>query len=201
MNEIIMTQAHLLIYYDIIMLVMINTKTNSHCADIKSKAFTKNKFLLIVPIGMFLLLAIGLASVNVIYAQTNSTQTSNKQGTIKSVQNGPDGKAAWNLAGNWNSTGLNSKTPTFNSHFSMAKLDGSSKHTHTISNFKMAGNPVTNTTGTAYKGTVTVTMKEGPVNNVPITVVLSPTGDLSITLDAKLTSNHFGNTPIKGKTA
>ena len=69
------------------MLAMINTKTNSHCVNIKSKVFTNNKFLLIVPIGIFLLLAIGLASVNIIYAQTNSTQASNasnKQGTIKS---------------------------------------------------------------------------------------------------------------------
>jgi hypothetical protein len=185
------------------MLLMINSKTNLHNSEIKSKIFAKNKYLLIIPIGMFLLLTIGLASVNVIYAQTNSTQSSasNKQGTITSVQNGPDGKAAWNLAGNWNSTGLDSKTPTFNAHFSMAKLDGSSKHSHTISNFKIAGNPVTNATGTAYKGTTTVTMKEGPVNNVPTTIVISPKGDLSITLDPKLTSNHFGNTPIKGKTA
>jgi hypothetical protein len=186
------------------MLMMINTEINSRCSNIKSKTSTKNKALFIVPIGIFLLLAIGLASINVIYAQTNSTQSSsapNKQGTITSVQNGPDGKAAWNLAGNWNSTGLNSKTPTFNSHFSMAKLDGSSKHSHTISNFKIEGNPVTNATGTTYKGTTTVTMKEGPVNNVPITVVISPSGDLSIILDPKLTSNHFGNTPIKGKTA
>ncbi len=186
------------------MFIMINTKTNLHCSKTKSKAFTKNKALLIVPIGMFLLLTIGLASFNVLYAQTNSTQSStvsNKQGTITSVQNGPDGKAAWNLAGNWNSTSLNSKTPTFNAHFSMAKLDGTSKHSHTISNFKMAGNPVTNATGTTYKGTVTVTMKEGPVNNVPITVVISSTGNLNITLDPKLTSNHFGNTPINGKTA
>jgi hypothetical protein len=187
-----------------VMLMMINTKTNSHCFNVKSKAFIKNKSLLIVPIGMFLLLAIGLASVNVIYAQTNSTQSSsasNKQGTITSVQNGPDGKAAWNLAGNWNSTGLNSKTPTFNAHFSMAKLDGSSKHSHTISNFQMAGTPVTNATGTTYKGTTTVTMKEGPVKNVPTTIVISSNGALKITVDPKLTSNHFGKTPINGKAA
>ena len=180
------------------MLTMINTNTNLHRSDIKSKTSTK---LLIVPIGIFLLLAIGLASVNIIYAQTNSTQSSSKHGTITSVQNGKDGKAAWNLAGNWNSTGLNSKTPTFNAHFSMAKLDGSAKHTHTISNFKIAGSPVTDKTSTTLKGTTTVTMKDKPIDNVPTTIVISSNGDLTITLDPKLTSDHFGSTPIKGKTA
>jgi hypothetical protein len=182
------------------MFMMINTNTNLHRSDIKSKTSAK---LLIVPIGIFLLLAIGLASVNVIYATTNSTPSSsasNKQGTITSVQNGPDGKAAWNLAGNWNAAGLNSKAPTFNAHFSMAKLDGSAKHTHTISNFKITGSPVTDKTGTTLKGTVTVTMKTKPVNNVPTTIAISSKGDLSITLDPKLTMAHFGNTPIKGKT-
>jgi hypothetical protein len=42
-------------------------------------------------------------------------------------------------------------------------------------------------------------MKEGPVDNVPVTISLSSNGDFSIMVDPKTTSNHFGNTPIKGK--
>ncbi len=83
----------------------------------------------------------------------------------------------------------------------MAKLDGSATHTHTISNFKMTGSPVKDKTGTTLKGTTTVSMKGKPINNVPTTIVISSNGDISITLDPKLTHDHFGNTPIKGKTA
>ena len=127
--------------------MMINTKTNSHSFYIKTKISSKNKAF---PLGIFLLLAIGLASVNIIYAQTNPTQSSsvsNKQGTITSVKNGPDHTPAWNLVGEWNATGLNSNKISFNAQFSMTKIDGSGKHNHSISNFHMAGNPITNATG------------------------------------------------------
>ena len=133
-------------------------------------------------------------------AATTTPTAADKTGTIASVQNGPDGKPAWNLEGKWNSTGLNSdNAAVFNAQFSMAKLDGSSKHTHTISGFKIVGNPVNSTSGTTYSGTATISMKEGPVDNVPVTIVLSPNGDFSLMVDPNTTSNHFGNTPIKGK--
>ena len=180
---------------------MINTKTKLHQIDVKTKRYVKNMSLFIIPVGIILLLAAGLATVNVIYAATNSAQSSNKHGTITSVQNGKDGKPEWNLAGTWTSTGLDSKAPTFNAHFGMAKLDGSAKHSHTISNFKITGSPVNDKTGMTLKGTTTVSMKEKPVNNVPTTVVISSNGDISITLDPHVTSDHFGNTPIKGKSA
>ncbi len=180
---------------------MINTNTKLHHLDVKTNRSAKNIFLFIIPVGIILLLASALTTVNVIYAETHSAQSSNKHGTITSVQNGKDGKPEWNLAGTWTSTGLDSKAPTFNSHFSMAKLDGSAKHSHTISNFKITGSPVNDKTGMTLKGTTTVTMKEKPIENVPTTIVISSNGHISITLDPHLTSDHFGNTPIKGKAA
>ena len=181
---------------------MINTDKKFHLMNIKTNKSANKISLFIIPVGMILLLAAGLATVNVIYAETNSTQSlGSKHGTITSVQNGKDGKPAWNLSGNWNSTGLNSKSPTFDAKFRMAKLDGSATHTHTISNFKITGSPVNDKTGMTLKGTTTVSMKEKPVDNVPTTIVISSNGDVSITLDPQLTSDHFGNTPIKGKTA
>jgi hypothetical protein len=57
---------------------------------------------------------------------------STQSGTISSTQNSPDGKPAWKVSGTWNFTNLKSNTPTFNASFDMMKLDGSSKHKHTI---------------------------------------------------------------------
>jgi hypothetical protein len=98
---------------------------------------------------------------------------------------------------------LSSKSPTFNASFDMMKLDGSSMHKHTITatiisaDFKVAGKSSTRT----YSGTSTISMKEGPVSDVPIVVRLSSDDNISIIPDPSKTKSHFGNTPIQGKTS
>jgi hypothetical protein len=187
--------------------MMDNSKENIHY----SKGTKKEMLLLIIPIFAMLVLAAGLTSANTIFAQANSTtgqqqssssssttNTSDKSGTIKSVQTDAQGK--WNLDGTWSFKGANSASPTFDANFSMAKLDGSAKHKHTISDFKIAGKPATDVSGaTTYSGTATVSLKAGPANNVPVTIIISKNGDFSLNIDPKATENHFGNTPIMGK--
>ena len=113
---------------------------------------------------LVLVIGIGIASTNTVFAQTNATttttsqqQSSDKSGTITSVQTYAAGK--WNLAGNWTLKGTKSASPIFNASFSMAKLDGSAKHKHQINDFKVTGSPITNSTGSTYTGTATVSMK------------------------------------------
>src|SRR5919199_6932930 len=90
----------------------------------------------------------------------NATPLSSQSGTISSTQNGPDGKPEWKVSGTWKFTNLSSKSPTFNASFDMMKLDGSSKHKHTIdatitsANFGRAGKSSVRT----YSGTATVSM-------------------------------------------
>jgi hypothetical protein len=119
-----------------------------------------------------------------------ATPLSSQNGTISSIQNGPDGKPAWKVSGTWNAS------------FDMMKLDGSSKHKHTVTatitsaDFKVAGKSSTRT----YSGTATISMKEGPISNVPIVIKQSSDGNMSIMPDPIKTKGHFGNTPIQGKT-
>jgi hypothetical protein len=130
-----------------------------------------------------------------------ATPLSNQNGTISGIQNGPDGRSAWKVAGTWNLTNQSSKSPTFNASFDMMKLDGSSKHKHTVTatitsaDFKVAGKSSTRT----YSGTATISMKEGPISNVPIVIKQSSDGNMSIMPDPIKTKGHFGNTPIQGK--
>jgi hypothetical protein len=174
------------------------------------KGSVKELVMILIPItaiAALLVLATSLASTNTVFGQTNSTtqnqqsssstNTSDKSGTIKSVQTDAQGK--WNLDGTWSFKGINSGSPSFNADFSMAKLDGSAKHKHTISDFKMTGTPSTNSSGTTYNGTATITMKDKPATNVPVNIVISNNGNFSIMVDPKATSNHFGDTPIMGK--
>jgi hypothetical protein len=165
--------------------------------------------MLLIPMFTILVLAAGLTSATTVSAQQNtstgqqqqssssSTNTSSdKSGTIKSVQT--DAQGQWNLAGTWTLKSASSNSPTFNANFTMAKLDGSAKHKHTISDFKIAGTPTSNSTGTTYSGTATVSLKNGPANNVPVTITISNNNNFSIMIDPRSTGNHFGNTPITG---
>ncbi len=82
----------------------------------------------------------------------------------------------------------------------MVKLDGTAKHTHSIYDFKIAGNPVTDTVNnsTTYNGTSTVTMKDKPVKDVLTKIIAYDNSAIAISLDPKATKNHFGTTPIFG---
>jgi hypothetical protein len=192
---------------------MNNFKENNPSLNrLVKKSVTKEKILLLFPLvavattAIMLILATSITSANTVFGQTNSTaqqqqstssNTSDKSGIITSVQTDAQGK--WNLNGTWSLKGANSGSPTFTSEFSMAKLDGSAKHKHNISDFKIAGKPATDSSGTTYTGTATITMKEKPATNVPVTILISNNGAFSIKVDQKATSDHFGNTPIMGK--
>jgi hypothetical protein len=189
---------------------MDNSKGNIHNSNGSVKSSTKEMLLLLIPIFAILVLAVSLTSANTVFSQANSStaqqqlssssatsNTSDKSGTIKSVQTDAQGK--WNLDGTWSLKGVNSGSTTFTAEFSMAKLDGSAKHKHNISDFKMTGTPSTNSSGTTYSGTATVSLKAGPATNVPVTILISNNGDFSLNVDPKATESHFGNTPIMGK--
>jgi hypothetical protein len=138
------------------------------------------------------------------------------RGTIASLQNDKDGKPAWLVAGLWkgsltnmssatamsgtsNTTSKNNlPTATFSSVFDMVKLNGTALHKHQISNFTLTGMSMPSENISVYNGTATITMKEGPVNDVPISIRTLNNNIISIWIDPAKTMNHFGNTPIYG---
>jgi hypothetical protein len=138
-------------------------------------------------------------------------------GTIASLQNDKDGKPAWVVSGIWkgsltnmtsaammsssSANGTSKKnlpTATFNTVFEMVMLNGSALHKHQISNFTLTGMPMSNEKTVVYNGTATITMKEGPVNDVPLSIRTLNDNVISIRVDPAKTMNHFGNTPIYG---
>ena len=141
-------------------------------------------------------------------------------GTIASLQNDNDGKPTWIVSGLWrgsltnltsdtamksspsnasnNSSKTNLPTATFNSVFNMVMLNGSALHKHQISNLTLTSISVPNEKASVSNGTATITMKEGPVNDVPISIRTFDDNVISIWVDSTKTMNHFGNTPIYG---
>jgi hypothetical protein len=105
----------------------------------------------------------------------------------------------WILVGNYMGYGnpSNLSDSGFHATFSMVMKNGSAYHMHQISNatiddVTMDGN------NTIMKGLVTVTMREGPISNVPSNWTINNNTTLTISMDHSMTNNHFGDTPIYG---
>ena len=142
------------------------------------------------------------------------------RGTIASLQNDKDGKPTWIVSGLWrgsltnltsdtammsspsnasnNSSKTNLPTATYNAVFNMVMLNGSALHKHEISNFTLTSMSMPDKKTVVYNGTATTTMKEGPVNDVPVGIRTLSDNVISIWVDPAKTMNHFGNTPIYG---
>jgi len=124
-----------------------------------------------------------------------------KFGIVSSIQN-EDGEPAWIVVGHWmmtNETGDNGDTD-FYAGFYMTRLDGSAQHSHEIYDFRQEGDTSTEDNVTTVRGTSTVTLREGPVQDVETTITLSQGNVIAISLDREAVGEHFGDTPIYGMT-
>jgi hypothetical protein len=131
-------------------------------------------------------------------------------GIIASLQLAPDRLAPeWVTAGYWEmdsdipllGAGSEATQPTvsrFDAIVEMTHLaDGTALHTHTFSDFQQSDVLHTAENTTTINGTMTVSLQEGPVENVPVFITLQ-NNLISIGVDPVTTDNHFGPTPISG---
>jgi hypothetical protein len=135
-----------------------------------------------------------------------NTNFSRAVGTIASLQNNETGKPTWIVSGVWRlivpePLQITSSHPPssaiFHAVFEMIKTNGKGIHSHSIYNFKLNHTSI-NKSIIVFSGTATITMKEGPDTNVPITISIVNQGTMSLSIDPTKTGNHFGNTPIYG---
>ncbi|MGA7369220.1 MAG: hypothetical protein WBX01_08830 [Nitrososphaeraceae archaeon] len=128
-------------------------------------------------------------------------------GTIASMQNDENGNPTWLVSGNWEASMTDGKYATgdnatesakFIAAFDMAMTNGSAQHQHKIYNFTLANMSMPDNSTMVIDGTVTVTMRDGPVQNVPVTVTVMEGNVISISMDPNMVNSHFGDTPIYG---
>ena len=147
-------------------------------------------------------------------AMIREMSANHKWGMISSISNDEQGQPAWIISGNWmmemasqNDTTATSDTSErisniagFDATLHMVMLNGSAMHNHEISNFAQTGDATfdSSTNSTTITGTATVTMREGPVPNVPTTIEISQDRVIAISPDPAALENHFGDTPIYG---
>jgi hypothetical protein len=143
-------------------------------------------------------------------------------GTIASLQNDENGNPTWIVSGLWegslsmdnkiqggegnqtsntaNATIATGSLPnaTFHSKINMVMTNGSAMHDHEIYDFTLADMSMPNNSTTVYNGTATITMRQGPVPDVPVSIKTMGNNAVSIWADPTKINNHFGNTPIFG---
>jgi hypothetical protein len=132
--------------------------------------------------------------------ETNATTL---RGEIGSIQ-GTDGTFAWSTAGDWMMQldgplegRPQPKIQSFNATIHMVRLDGNVLHEHRIYNFNQSSVAQQGDDMTTFNGTMTVTLREGPAENVAGYIQLL--GDsISIWVDPRAVQEHFGSTPIHG---
>ena len=105
----------------------------------------------------------------------------------------------WILSGHWmfylNQS--NPKDSVFHSMFSMVMTNGSALHIHKIGN--ATANSVTKEgNNTVIEGNVSITMKDGPISNIPTIITIANNNSITILPNPSKVNNHFGNTTING---
>src|SRR3712207_5003400 len=154
-------------------------------------------FLMTVSVSM-----IAAINLNQAFAQNPSNPDPNVlKGSITSTSNnGNTTEPAWILGGVYKITDINSSSPVLNTTFYMTQIDGSAEHTHSIYDLKLSRDPIvdSNSNSTTFNGTTTVTLKDGPVTNVPTQISLLDNSAIVISVDGNMTNDHFGTTPIYG---
>jgi hypothetical protein len=139
-----------------------------------------------------------------------TTGTNTLAGIIASLQLAPDRLAPeWVTAGYWElesdmplfGAGTEGTEPTVSNFTGIVEMtridDGTALHTHTLSDFQQSSVQFTGENTTSINGTMTVSLEEGPVENVPVFITLQ-NNLISMAVDPVTTESHFGPTPISG---
>jgi hypothetical protein len=76
----------------------------------------------------------------------------------------------------------------------MVMTNGSAMHDHEIYDFTLADMSMPNNSTVVYNGTATITMRQGSVPDVSISVKTMDNNAVSIWVNPTKINNHFGNT-------
>ncbi len=139
---------------------------------------------------------------------SSSSSASKMMGVIASIQRDENGNPAWITAGHWN---LESDSPLIGgdvqtephvNNFSatlymVSNEDGTAQHPHQISDFRQTGLLHQGPNATTVNGTFTITLQEGPVENVNGYIYID-NDKMELWVDPAATDNHFGPTTITG---
>jgi len=152
-------------------------------------------------------LVIGMSDNSMTTMATNETSMEHHMaiGNIANIQLDSSRSPAWIQSGIWvmrASFSQNSTEPEsvwLMSKFAMVKPDGTARHMHKIYDFQPSEfTTEQNNTIHVVKGIATVTMKDGPVSGVPLTIKVFNGSVIGLWIGPDKVDSHFGSDPIYG---
>lgn len=126
------------------------------------------------------------------------------RGQIASVQSDLSGRPEWIQSGIWVLRATFGDDSTVQAvqlvaKFAMVKPDGTAMHEHSIYGFKPTQFArEQNDTIRVLEGTGTVTMKDGPITEVPLTIKVFNKAVIGFWIGPDMVSGHFGSGPVYG---
>jgi carboxymethylenebutenolidase len=126
------------------------------------------------------------------------------KGSIANVQLDADGNPEWIESGFWflrlTPGGVESDLPSAQIlvRISMVGVDGSAAHEHAITNYVLTGASMEGNTTHVFEGTATVTMRDGPVSDVPLTIKIFNNAAIGFWIGPDKINSHFGEDPVYG---
>jgi plastocyanin len=125
------------------------------------------------------------------------------KGQISNVQLDAAGMPAWIQSGIWVlrvNVGENNEvlSDQLIARFAMIKTDGTAMHSHSMYNFRTSEMTQEGNSTNVLKGTATVTMKDGPVSDVPVMVKVFDNAVIGFWIGPDKVDGHFGTSPVYG---
>jgi len=167
---------------------------------------TASLVIAIVVLGVSALLAplqatFGASAAN---GGTTANATHLALGHIGSIQSGSSAQPEWIQSGIWVLRMIPSTDQAENpgalliARFEMIKPDGTAMHVHKIYDFKASEITQEGNSTNVLKGTATITMKDGPVSNVPLTIRIFNNAVIGIWIGPDKVEGHFSTGPVYG---
>jgi hypothetical protein len=169
-----------------------------------SKTFLLSAFL------MTSLLSVAYGFSNVGAVSPDVVQGQYSFGPIIGVQddqqdNATSQNVTWLLFGTWKSNLINqtnsennNSSGVFDAAIEMIKPDGTAKHTHALSQFVLTNSSDVGNQTSVFNGTSTISMREGPVTQLPTSIRVMNNSTISIWLNPENVENHFDDDTIYG---
>lgn len=160
------------------------------------------------------LLLSGFASIGSISSSVKAIPSGLTEGTyifgdIAGLVENETGAVDWIMVGNWRSnlanntdTQNNQSSNLFNAAIEMIKSDGTARHTHTVTDFVVLNVSQPDSNSTLYNGTSTVSLRAGPVEDVPTNIQKTNDNNVfQLMIDPAGVDYHFGELPLYGISA
>jgi hypothetical protein len=139
-----------------------------------------------------------------VFFLTNPTGNFNATGSISSLVASNSRTAAdpqYVLAGNWNVLASNGNITDFGANFTMVSVNGTDRHTHSITNFtsNVVAPLILDIHGTTFTGESDITTDDNVTwHAVQTTVTIVRQDTIKITFNHNTVNNHFQNQPLYG---